>query len=510
VLRLVGTGTRIAIAFVSVPLYMRLIGVSQWGLLMLFQAVAAPMMLLDLGVGPALIKRVAEALGRGDNDSVSRSVRAAFFFNVAIVGVGACVILLLSGWFAHSVFEIPNQDVAIAVRGFRYVALSWVAGVALAFSSNVFVAHQRYDEVLRASTLALVASTAAGLAAATATREAASVMLAQAGGTLVAAGWASWRAARILPRLRSPPVSAPSELHRLLGFGGWYTVANIGVMLATWGDRYVLGAFFAPRTVGFYSLAQQMQQLMGSLFTEAGDVLFPAVSLRHGMGEIPSARRLALLAGWLLTTAFGPVAITVGALGGDFLHLWISPAAAQEAAGVLRLLCAASIVGLAAVAPVFFALGTGRSYWQAPFSLISGLSSVALSLALVPSLGLRGVGIGLLAGATIRWALFVPLWRSLFRPDVSVRDFLLHVCAPPLVSLALLAALVPAHDAVGHARGWLALTLEGAGVLALVSAVQLAVGEALPGGSERRRDVVGSFRPVLARAYALLRGGQPR
>jgi O-antigen/teichoic acid export membrane protein len=508
--RLLGTAVRVAIAFVSVPLYMRFIGASQWGLLVLFQAAAAPMALLDLGVGPALIKRVAEARGRGDDVAVARSVRAALSFSLVVIAVGACAILLLSGWFARTVFAIPEADVSTALRGFRFVALSWVTGVPLAFSSNLLVAHQRYDEVLRASTLALVVSTVSGLAAAAATRDAAYVVLAQATGAILAASFAWWRAARLIPRSGLALRWDGPELRRLLGFGGWYTVANTGVLLASWSDRYILGAWFAPRTVGFYSLAQQLQQLIGTTFTEAGDVLFPAVSLRHGMGEVSAARRLALLAGWLLTSVFGPVAITVGVLGGDFLQLWISPAAAQEAGGVLRLLCATSIVALAAVAPVFFALGTGRSYWQAPFSLTSGILSLVVSIALVPSMGIKGVGVGLFAGAALRWLLFVPLWRSLFRSGVSVRDFFLHVCAPPLLSLLLLGALAYLHDSVPHVPGWLVLFAEGAAVLAVAGAAQIGIGELLPGGGERRRDVVGSFRPVVVRAYSLLRGGASR
>jgi hypothetical protein len=47
-------------------------------------------------------------------------------------------------------------------------------------------------------------------------------------------------------------------------------------------------------------------------------------------------------------------------------------------------------------------------------------------------------------------------------------------------------------------------------VLGVAAAVQIVIGELLPGGRERRRDVVASFRPVAARAYALLRGGAPR
>lgn len=499
------TAFRLTVGFVSVPVYIHFVGMSQWGLLMLFQAAAAPVALLDLGTGAAVVKRVAEALGRDDTDAAGRSVRAALVFHAVVLAVGAALLLVASGWFARSVFAIPDADLPVALRGFRFVALSWAAGAALSLFSNVLIAHQRYDEVVRASTFAIVATTGAGLASAAATRDAGWILLAQAVGTTIAALFAFHRAAVVLPGIRQRPRWDAVETRRLLGFGVWQVTASVGVLLANWADRWILGGYFAPRVVGFYSLAHTLQQQAYSIFIEASDVLFPAVSHRHGMGQLSAARRLALLAGWLLTTAFGPAAISLGLVGGDFLRLWISPEAAHEATPVLRLLCAAGIAALPAVAPVTFAMGIGRSHWQAPFSWMAAVAAVGTSLALVPTLGLAGVGIGLLAGAIARWALLVVLWRSVFREDVSGRDFALCVWAPPVVSLALLAALVPLHDSVQHTPGWIALFGEATLVFSGVALLQVGLGEVLPGGRARRRNVVESFRPVAVRALDLLR-----
>lgn len=500
-----GTFLRIALALVSVPLYIHFIGVSQWGLLMLFQAAAAPMALLDLGVGPAAIKRVSEALGRGEQAAASRTAQTALLFTTCVLACGSALLLLLGGWFARSVFAIPEVDLGMAVVGFRFVALSWAASAALTFFSNLLVAHQRYDEVLRTSTVSIVAATGGGLAAAALTRDATWVLLAQAIGTSAAAAFAYARASAVLPGLRRRPSLDVAELRGLLSFGAWQTMANVGVLLANWSDRYILGAYFAPRAVGFYSLAQLLQQQLHAVFSEGSDVLFPAISHRQGMGDVAAARRLSLLAGWALTTAFGAAAVSLGVLGGDFLWLWVSPEAASEATPVLRLLCATGVAGLAAVAPVTYAMGTGRSYWQAPFSAVVGVASVITGIALVPTMGLRGVGIGLLAGAVARWGLLALLWRALFREDVTWRDFAVQVWAPPLASLVLLTGLLHLHDAVPHVPGWPGLLAETAIIVPTIALLQIGLGELTPGGRSRRRDVVASFRPVLERGLALLR-----
>lgn len=503
--RLLGTVLRLLVAFVSVPVYVHLIGMSQWGLLALFGAAAAPLSLLDFGTTPALVKRVSEALGRNDEDGALRSIRAALCFNAGVLVVGATVLLSLAPWFARSYFAIPEADVSHATLGFRLVALSWAAGTILGFFSTALIARQRYDEVLRASTLAMATSTGAGLVAAAMTRDASWVLFGQTVGTVVAAAFAWHRVRTVFPRFPGRLRWEGAELRRLLGFGSWQTTANVGVLLATWSDRYVLGAFFTPRIVGFYSLAQSLYQQLYSVFFDAGDVLLPAVSHRQGMGELSAARRLALLAGWTLTTAFGPAAVTLAVVGQDFVRLWISSEAADASALVLRLLCAGAIAGMAGVAPILFAMGSGRPHLPAPFTVVVGLVSAGMTLVLAPRMGLPGVGVAFLTANAVRWVFLLVLGRALFREDVSPGTFFLHVFAPPLLSLASLASLVMLHDALPHSPGWGGLALEVIGVFLAAAVLQVAAGEALPGGRARRRDVVESFRPVVGSFVARLR-----
>lgn len=129
---------------------------------------------------------------------------------------------------------------------------------------------------------------------------------------------------------------------------------------------------------------------------------------------------------------------------------------------------------------------------------------------LVPRMGLPGIGVAFLAANAVRWGFLLVLGRALFREDVSPGTFFLHVFAPPLLSLASLVSFVMMHDAIPHSAGWAGLTLEVAAVFLAAAALQLAVGEALPGGSARRRDVVGSFQPVVATFFARMRGLERR
>jgi O-antigen/teichoic acid export membrane protein len=502
--RLAAVAARALVGLVSVPIYTRLLGMPQWGLLALFQAATSPLVLLDMGIGSATVKYAAESLGRGDRQGAARVVQTTLAFNLAAGAVGAAALLVSAPWLATAVFSIPPADVARATLGFRLTGLSWGIGVVSATCLGVFAAHQRYGATARLATASMVLSAACGLGVAAATRDVVLVLLAQ---ILVAAAMTAIAfrgAAALLPGIAGVPRWDRAAFRRSLSFGVWQTVAVGGTLLGGWADRYILGALFLPAVVGIYATAYLLYGQLYSAFLEMGEVLFPAVSHLEGQGDLPGARRLALLAGWTLTTGFGIGAAALAAVGGDFLHLWISPEAASAATLTLRLLCAGGIVGMAAIAPFYYLLGIGRTQWDAASATIVGLTIAGVDLVAVPRLGLPGAGIGLLAGVSLRWVIVALVWRSHFRPDFGLGAFAAHVFAPPLVSLGALAALCAAHDLLGRAPGWGWLAAEAAAAGLLAAAVQLAGGELLPGGAQRRRDVFHSFAPLLRRAMGLL------
>jgi O-antigen/teichoic acid export membrane protein len=138
---------RAALGLLTLPVYTRILGMSQWGLLALFQAAAAPLMLLDFGMGAATVKYVAEAIGRRDRASAIRAVHTTLLFNAAIGVVGLLGLVLLAPWLATSFFSVPASDLPRAILGFRLMGVSWLAGAVAGTFVAVLTAHQRYDAV---------------------------------------------------------------------------------------------------------------------------------------------------------------------------------------------------------------------------------------------------------------------------------------------------------------------------------------------------------------------------
>jgi hypothetical protein len=161
-----------------------------------------------------------------------------------------------------------------------------------------------------------------------------------------------------------------------------------------------------------------------------------------------------------------------------------------------------------AIAIFYFLLGIGKTRWDAASAMTVGATVVGVDLLLVPRIGMPGLGWGLIAGVLVRWGFLVLIWRAHFEQEVRFGSFSLQVFAPAAVGVATLVALTGIHDRLGWQVGWgkfLGMLLVYAGVAA---AIQIGVAELLPGGSQRRRDVVSSFRPIVEKALGLLPRGR--
>lgn len=497
--RLASTLARFALSFVGVPLLTRALGMEQWGLLALLQAVTAPLAVLEIGLSASTVKNVSEALGRGDRDAAVRTLHSVAISNTLLGGAFALAVGLAAPWLAGALFAIPSEQVPQAVSGMRIVGLQAWSVFASGTWIAVHTALQRYDRHAMIGLGIAATSTAAGVLSAMASGDVVAVVLAQA--VVSALGTAAWwaSATSLLPTARGLPRWDTASFRKAARLGGMTMIAAVSTIVSGWIDRYTLGAHYAPAVVGFYAIAHMLQAQAYGMFGDMGEVLFPAVSHRQGQGDLPGARRLTLLAGWSMTMGFGILATSLAVIGGDFIALWVSPEASASATFVLRLLCVGGAIGMAAVAPLHYFLGSGlvRPYAIATVAT-AGIIALA-SLVLIPRLGLQGAGLGLLAGVLVRLAIVALAWRSAAAPREPAQDFAVHLLPAPVIAVASILLLAPLHDRVLHEPSWPLLGAEALVVTGVAGALQLLAGSLLPGGRRRLAEVAASFRPVVER-----------
>jgi O-antigen/teichoic acid export membrane protein len=497
------------VGLVTVPVFARLLGMEQWGLLALFQAALAPMALLELGVATATVKYVAEAIGRGDPEGATQTVQTTLIFNFVVGSCGCVGLVLAARLLASRIFAIPPDQQELATTGFRLIGLNWFAGLVNVTYSGVLVAHRLFGRASRLRTLSGLCTGGGGVLTVFLGGGLLHVVVVQTLVTLMMMAFWFGAASRSLPGLRALPRWHGALFRRSLSMGAWQALGAAGGLVANWSDRYILGSRFSPATVGVYAIAFSMVGAGYGTFHEMGEVLFPAVSQKQGAGAVGDARRVSLQAGWVLSTVFGIVMAVMATVGGDFISLWVSPAAAQQGTAVLRLLCVGCIMGMAFTGPLFLCLGLGKSRLLAVSSLVTGVVVLCLGLFLTSRVGLTGVGWAMIGGVLAQWLVLLQIALRVYLPEIRLAEFVLCVWAPPGAAVAVLALLVKIHDAVAGPPSWLRLAAECAVSLLLAAGLQLAFNEVLPGGRQRRKLLVSLVALLGIRLSAATADGLP-
>src|SRR5207245_11798385 len=124
-------------------------------------------------------------------------------------------------------------------------------------------------------------------------------------GLLLAFGWSR----RVIGDWMARPAIDRGALGNLVKLGGWQLAAQGGALIAAQADRYLLGALLQPQFVGFYTIAQRLEEAVYIGVLKVGEILFPFFSTLQKESDDRKAELL-FSHSWVLNV------LAVSALGG--------------------------------------------------------------------------------------------------------------------------------------------------------------------------------------------------
>lgn len=125
----------IVVAFIMSPVIIRALGNRDYGLWELVMSVIGYMGLLDLGIGPALVRFVSVANGKQDRDDMQQTISTAFVFFL-VIGCLAVLFFTLLGYSPQMIAGNETKDIANIGTVFLLFGLN--AGIMLPL--QVFIA----------------------------------------------------------------------------------------------------------------------------------------------------------------------------------------------------------------------------------------------------------------------------------------------------------------------------------------------------------------------------------
>ncbi len=467
----------LATTFVMTPFILNSLGETAFGIWILVTVVVGYGVLLDFGMGSAIVKYTADACARNDVRSAHTLMATATRIYLGL----ALVALTLGGALAlqsERLFDLDGQTAGTVPPVLVLVTVSFAINLASTPANAALRGLQRYD-VTNAITVVSALATA-GL----------TVLVLQRGGGVVAmaaltvpmAALGQLATVLALRRvgadfvLRWSPASR-SVTRRLTGFGATVSVAQLAELLQKRTSEIIIANFMSVAAVAPYSLARRLSDLPHVISDQFIKVLLPVASELHANGEAHGLNRLFLMSTRVTLALMLPVALCVGFLSGDLLELWVGPRYRGQAVLVVLLVIASVVITSQWPAgPIF--QGTGRFGWFAVASLTSGVANVVLTLVLIQPYGLVGVVVGTLVPNVLEAVLFVlpyTLWRLQIRMVVYLREAL----APALLPAIPSAAVLTVSREIVSEPSWLSLVLTGVAAVLAYAVAYLAVPSAV-------------------------------
>jgi O-antigen/teichoic acid export membrane protein len=406
------------------------LGLAVFGVAGLVTACIAPALVFSNALGLSTARELAQRLEPSDRDDARRLFATAVMLAVGAGGPITVFFLVAGAPLARFGFHLAGPAAADLGLAFVLAGIGWLCQCVSAVFVSLFTARQDYRRIASIGIVSTVVSTLSMLLLIPVAPHASTFLGCQALGfatsLLMALAWSGGAMRQWL----APPALHREALGRLVRFGSWQVAAQGGALLAGQADRYLLGALLQPQFVGFYGVAQRLQEATYIGILKVGEILFPFFSTLQSESV---DRRVDLLfrSSWVLNVL---AASALGGLipaAGPLLHVWTGAEVAAEAARVLVVLSIAGILGSSANVFGFYLLAQGRSRSNALIALITGVVTLVTSVIALPRFGWQAAGWSACAGMIAQMVTVVFLLSRSFNL-AGMRSRVVHCVLMPL------------------------------------------------------------------------------
>ncbi|MGF6759089.1 flippase [Paraburkholderia sp. GAS42] len=322
------------VSLVTVPAYIRALGVERYGVISLVWTLIGYFGILDLGMSMAAQNHISKARASNDEEECARVFWSAFWLNLGTGIIGGLVI-----YFGAFIYTAYFTRVSPAMQHEVYMALPWLAvAIPIANVSWVFAGAingaERFgiyntNQTIGTFLFQLLPLAMAWLIAPNLQTVLAAAVVARLLAALLL-GRSTFKVLNI--RCIMPPQFKVAK--GLFNFGGWMLVTSMTNMVSDSLDRMMLGTAMGARFVTYYTVPQNLVYRLNIVSTAFVRTLFPRLSaVRRDHADVLAQQALEFL-----NAVFTPVAIVAIFALEPFLHLWVGPEVAREAAPVGRIL----------------------------------------------------------------------------------------------------------------------------------------------------------------------------
>lgn len=391
----------LVLALLVTPYVVHGLGTAAYGVLSIVAVTLGFFGLLDLGIGGAAMRAVAQHFERQEYGDAGRVLGTAITVYLA-VGVGGAILLaLLTPLLVTRVLSVPADVQRPAIAAFLVSAIGFPVTLVVGALASVPKAAQRFDLSTRVALLATTVGPVAVVAAIALRLGLAGVAVASLLVNLAAGSIYYAVAHRLLQGASIPLRLDRGLLGGLASFAGWFLLASFGVTILYQLDKLLLGALLSVSAVTYYVVPGNLANRIQGILAAATQIVFPATSALLARGNPEALVRLyrdGTRLTFLLAACLG---VPMAVFARPFLAAWVGQDFADRSSSAMVLLvCTYVLLGLTGVV-WGLAFGAGRAKANAVFAVGMGAFDIALLLLLVGPYQVTGAAAAYLASAAL-------------------------------------------------------------------------------------------------------------
>ncbi len=360
------------------PVIITKLGIGKYGIYLYINTIVSFLGLLDLGLGTAVIKYIAEFNGRKDNDALKKLIKTSnsIFLLISIVGFIISSVLSI---FANTYSSL------ILLGGIIFFANT----VAFTYNS-LFIALQRFDISAKIGTISITLSSVAMFVAVLLGGRLKTILSIQLIIAVIFSFVTYTQAKKLLPLAKFSLGWDKKLVKKLYLFGIIAMANNIAGTALNFLDRLIIPFYAGATGLTYYSMPGNAASRIPGISNTLGGTIFPTTSHLSGGDEQDRLKTLYLRSSRLIMLVSSALTIAMIGFADKILLIWLNGDFAKNSTEILIILALTNFI-LAIFGPISgFLMGLGKVKVLTYYSIVMAVLNGALLFVLLPRYGITG------------------------------------------------------------------------------------------------------------------------
>lgn len=376
----------------ATPFLVHRLGIEKYGIWMLVNSIAGMMGVVNPGFGDATIKFVSHYRAKNDIPAAIRVVRTVFTIYIFWALAAFVIIYITAPFLINHVFKVNPDMYAIAITAIRLGGAAFALRFFESVCSSTLRGFERYDFASAANIFTKISVIGSAIFLVGFGYGIIEILIAILIITNISILIQGYLSQRLLNGVFYKPIFDISSLREVSVFGLWRWLQEMANAVFLQSDRFLISAILGTGMLTYYAVCLQIAQQAYRLLSSAASFIFPVTSALNSNGETGSLQRLYSRSTILIGLSAAVIVLPLYFLASPILTILMGVDFAHVGVPVLKLLILAYGAYSLTIIPSCFLSGVGLIKINALFGAINAIIVVAVSVVLLPRIGIVGAG----------------------------------------------------------------------------------------------------------------------